>query len=59
MRDALAQGVLHETGLDAVDKRLAIAQSTTLDELRATAARWFGGEHFVTAVLRGKVASAP
>lgn len=59
MRDELARGVLFGTGLDATAKRLAIAQATTLAELRATAAQWFGAEHFATAILRGKAVPAP
>ena len=47
---------LYGTGLDSTAKRLAVAQSTTLEELRATAAKWFGAESFVTAILRGKPA---
>ncbi|MEO8277131.1 MAG: pitrilysin family protein [Thermoanaerobaculia bacterium] len=54
LRDELARGMLYGTGLDATAKRLAIAQATTLDELRASAGKWFGGEHFTTAILRGK-----
>ncbi len=53
LRDDLARGALYGTGLDATAKRLAIAQSTTLAELRATAARWFGAERFATAIVRG------
>jgi zinc protease len=58
LRDELARGVLYGTGLDATAKRLAIAQATTLAELRTSAAKWFGSEHFATAILRGKVAPA-
>jgi zinc protease len=54
IRDELARDALFGVGLDATAKRLAIAQATTLAELRATAARWFGAERFATAVLRGK-----
>jgi zinc protease len=57
-RDELARGVLFGTGLDAVEKRLAIAQATTLAELRATAAKVFGAERFATAIVRGKAAPA-
>ena len=56
LRDELARGALYGTGLDATAKRLALAQATTLEELRATAAKWFGAERFVTAILRGKPA---
>ena len=56
LRDELARGALYGTGLDSIAKRLAVAQATTLEELRATAAKWFGAEHFVTAILRGKPA---
>jgi predicted Zn-dependent peptidase len=54
LRDELTRGALYGTGLDSTAKRLAVAQSTTLEELRATAAKWFGAERFVTAVMRGK-----
>ena len=56
LRDELARGALYGTGLDSTAKRLAVAQATTLEELRATAAKWFGAERFVTAILRGKPA---
>jgi zinc protease len=59
LRDDLARGTLYGTGLDATAKRLAIARSTTLAELRATAARWFGAERFATAIVRGKAATRP
>ena len=59
LRDDLARGALYGTGIDATAKRLAIAQSTTLAELRATAARWFGAEQFATAIVRGKAAAPP
>jgi predicted Zn-dependent peptidase len=56
LRDELARAALYGTGLDSTAKRLAIAQATTLEELRATAAKWFGAERFVTAIVRGKAA---
>jgi zinc protease len=56
LRDELARGTLYGTGLDSTAKRLALAQATTLEELRATAAKWFGAERFVTAIVRGKPA---
>ncbi|MEO8195332.1 MAG: pitrilysin family protein [Thermoanaerobaculia bacterium] len=59
LRDELARGVLFGTGLDATARRLSVAQATSLDELRATAAKWFGAERFATAVLRGKAVPAP
>ena len=59
LRDELARGVLFGTGLDTVEKRLAIARATTLEELRATAAKWFGAERFSTAIVRGKAAPPP
>ena len=58
LRDDLARGALFGTGLDATAKRLAIAQSTDLETLRATAAKWFGAEQFATAIVRGKAVSA-
>ncbi len=58
LRDELTRGALYGTGLDSTAKRLATAQATTLEELRATAAKWFGAERFATAILRGKP-SAP
>lgn len=54
LRDELARGALYGTGLDSTAKRLSIARATTLDELRTTAANWFGAERFATAILRGK-----
>jgi zinc protease len=54
IRDELAEGAIYGTGLDAVEKRLAIGRATTLAELRATAGRWFGAERFATGVVRGK-----
>lgn len=59
LRDELANGVLLGTGLEATATKLRIAQATTLAELRATAAKWFGGERFTTAILRGKAAPKP
>ena len=59
LRDDLARSAIYGLGLDSVAKRLAIAQATTLAELRATSAKWFGGERFATAVLRGKAATPP
>ena len=50
--------MIYGTGLDATAKRLAIAQATSLGDLRATAAKWFGSERFATAILRGKAAPA-
>ena len=35
LRAELARGALYGTGLDSVAKRLAVAQATTLEELRA------------------------
>ena len=58
LRNELTRGALYGTGLDSTAKRLAIAQATTLEELRATAAKWFGAERFTTAILRGKTAQA-
>lgn len=58
LRDELARGVLFGTGLDATARRLAVARATTLDELRASAGKWFGAERFATAVLRGKAVAA-
>ena len=54
IRDALAQGAIYGTGLDAVEKRLEIGRATTLAELRATAGRWFGAERFATGIVRGR-----
>ena len=59
LRNELADGALLGIGLDAVDRRLAVAQATTLEELRQTAGRWFGAENFATAVLRGKAVQTP
>jgi predicted Zn-dependent peptidase len=59
LRDELARGVLFGTGLDTTAKRLAVAQATTLAELRATAAKWFGSERFTTAIMRGKAVAPP
>jgi zinc protease len=59
LRNELADGVLLGIGLDSVDRRLAVAQATTLEELRQTAQRWFGAENFATAVLRGKAQPKP
>ncbi len=59
LRDELGRAAIYGLGLDAVTQRLEIARATTLAELRATAARWFGAEQFATAVLRGKRAPAP
>ena len=58
LRDEFARGMIYGTGLDATAKRLAIAQATSLGDLRATAAKWFGSERFATAILRGKTAPA-
>jgi zinc protease len=54
VRDELAKGAIYGTGLDAVEKRLAIGRATTLAELRATAGRWFGAERFATGIVRGR-----
>ena len=58
LRDEFARGMIYGTGLDATAKRLAIAQATSLGDLRATAAKWVGSERFATAILRGKAAPA-
>ena len=50
----IASNYLLGLGLDWTDRRLAAARSTTLEELRATAARVFGADRFATAILRGK-----
>lgn len=52
----LVENHVHGLGLDGTEKTLAAADATTLEDLRATAARYTGQETFVTAVLRG---SAP
>lgn len=49
----LAENHLFGLGLDGTAKKLAAAQATTLEELRATAARYVTQEAFVTAILRG------
>jgi len=54
LRGELAANALLGLGPDATERRLALARATTLEELRATAARWFGAERFALAVLRGR-----
>jgi zinc protease len=56
LRAELAANALLGLGADATERKLAIARATTLDELRATAARWFGAERFALAILRGRPA---
>ncbi len=41
-------------GLDWTERRLAALRDVSLEELRATAGRWFGAERFATAILRGQ-----
>src|SRR5690606_30911288 len=53
-RAELATIALLGLGPDATERRLEVARATTLDELRATAARWFGADRFALAVLRGR-----
>jgi zinc protease len=53
----LAGNQLLGLGLDATEKKLAVVKATSLEELRATAAKVFSSENFATAVLRGKPAS--
>jgi predicted Zn-dependent peptidase len=59
LRDELARDAIFGMGLGSLAKRLGIAEATTLEQLRATAGKYFGAERFATAVLRGKPAAAP
>lgn len=54
LRSELASNALLGLGPDATERLLQVARATTLDELRATAARWFGAERFALAILRGR-----
>jgi zinc protease len=53
----LAGNQLLGLGLDATEKKLAAVKATTLEEVRATAAKVFSSENFATAILRGKTGS--
>jgi zinc protease len=50
----LARYAMLGVGLDFTQRYLADAQKVTVDDLRATATKYFGNENFVMTVVKGK-----
>jgi zinc protease len=51
----LARNHFYDLGLDFTERLLAATQKQTLDDVKKAAAKYFNGENYVMAIVRGKV----